>query len=251
MAEIRKDLITGRPGYEMVEFSRIPKKRRTQHLILSWDNSPSMNGKKNEILRKTVPELFDGLKATSDEYGLDLFIRLKKFSTDTEWIIGNETYGVPIKDASWDPSLIRDNYKGLTNIDRSIIETAKCIEARSIGGFKPKKLIDIHITDGQPTCSDEELDNAIQSLDNMTRTTRIVIAVGDNYDIEHASRIATEGTIRRVNPETGEVKTETGKLVFECKDINQLPAVINSVSTGSITNSSEDVITINDTDLWM
>ncbi len=231
------------------DIAKIARSKRTVHIILSLDRSPSMNGDKNKILGLNMPVLIEELKKAAETYGIDLIIRIKTFSTGAEWIVGNETYGIPIADVSWDSSLIHDTYNGLTNIDKSLAETGKCFDSKSVGGNKPKKPIEIILTDGHATCTDEELQNALQSVDSKKSNTRIVIGIGNDYDINQLNDIATDGTIRYVDPTNDSVTTTKGKLVFECKDISMLPAVINSVSTGSITNSSEDTVTIN-TNLW-
>ena len=201
------------------------------NIVFLLDASGSMSGERisqlNYAMHETLNELVkEGLKSETD-----IFVRIIKFNSDLEWVVGDETQGILVDDAvkAWKDLTAT----GGTDTAGAIEESLKSFKTKYFG-YRNKKPIIILVTDGEsndPKETKKAVDKLKVAMSGNTGKEKIVrIAVGvEDYNPDELDYFASKGTIVDDNG-----TRENVPLVFGVSSASAIATVIKNVAVSSL-----------------
>lgn len=167
------------------------------NVIFLLDTSSSMDEERIAQLNHAMRETLNALKEKGEKVEEDVFVRVIRFSTHAEWIMGDEEAGVLIDDAIKQWKDLAPG--GLTNTAEAINECLKALQMKYFN-YRSKKPVVVLVTDGEsidPTetrLAVDKLKTALSGNTGKEKVIRIAIGIGD-YNPDELNYFASRGTI--------------------------------------------------------
>ena len=201
------------------------------NIVFLLDASGSMSGERISQLNYAMQETLNELVKESTKSEMDIFVRIIKFNSDLEWVVGDECKGVLVDDAvkAWKDLVAT----GGTNTAGAIEESLKAFKAKYYG-YRNKKPVVILVTDGESNDAKEtkravdKLKVAMSGNTGKEKIVRIAIGVEDHNEDE-LNYFASKGDII---DDTGERKN--APLVFGVSSASAISRVIKNVAVSSL-----------------
>ena len=217
-------------GNSLVDFKKGISTICTNAIFL-LDASGSMSGERITQLNYAMQETLNALVKEGLKSETDIYVRVIRFNSMLDWVIGTEQKGVLVSDAA---NMWKDlDASGGTDTAGAIEETLKALKTEYFG-YKNKKPIVILITDGEsndPQQTKDAVDQlryAMSGNTNKEKVVRIAIGVQDHNPNE-LEYFASKGTIK---DDQGERKNTP--LVFGVSDASSIADVIKNVAVSSL-----------------
>jgi uncharacterized protein YegL len=201
------------------------------NLVFLLDASGSMSGERISQLNYAMQETLNVLVEEGLKNETEIFVRVIKFNSGLDWVIGDATKGVLVDDAV---RMWKDlEAAGGTDTAGAIDESLKAFKTEYFG-YRNKKPIVILVTDGESNDPQEtkrsvdKLKTAMSGNTGKEKIVRIAVGVEDHNEAE-LNYFASLGNIIDDSGERNNVP-----LVFGVSDATAIAKVIKNVAVSSL-----------------
>lgn len=201
------------------------------NILFLLDASGSMSGERISQLNYAMQETLNVLVEEGLKSETEIFVRVIKFNSGLDWVIGDETKGVLVDDAV---RMWKDlEAAGGTDTAGAIDESLKAFKTEYFG-YKNKKPIVILVTDGESNDPQEtkrsvdKLKTAMSGNTGKEKIVRIAVGVEDHNETE-LNYFASKG---KIIDDAGE--RDNVPLVFGVSDATAIAKVIKNVAVSSL-----------------
>ena len=207
------------------------------NIIYLLDCSGSMKGQRITQLNNAMPEAFEVASEIADEYEADLSIRVIKFSSDVEYLIGSVEQGATYEEAvqNWKDVV----QSGSTRTDLAIEKCLESMHTKYLGTNNYQPVVFL-ITDGysddfrdgspKTNAAIDRLAGSLRNSKGESRVMRVALGVED-AERSQLERFASTGVFS-----DGE-NTVEAPIVAEVHDVRSLKDIIKSITVSSLISS--------------